>query len=111
VYHLLRPLIVGVVHGLAGSAAMALLVLNAIRDPWWGVAYLLVYGLGTVAGMMLITAAIAAPFAYSASRLPRINMFMRFASGVLSLGFGLFLMFYIGFVDGLFTAHPKWSPN
>ena len=110
-YQLLRPLIVGIVHGLAGSAAMALLVLNAIRDPWWGVVYLLVYGLGTVAGMMLITAAIAAPFAYSASKLPRINTFMRLASGVLSLGFGLFLMFYIGYVDGLFSDHPKWSPN
>jgi len=36
---------------------------------------------------------------------------MRFASGVLSLGFGLFLMFYIGYVDGLFSDHPKWSPN
>jgi len=110
-YHLLRPLLVGVVHGLAGSAAVALLVLNAIRDPWWGVVYLVVFGLGTIAGMMLITAAIAAPFAYSSSKLPRINTFMRFASGVLSLGFGLFLMFYIGFVDGLFTAHPKWTPN
>jgi hypothetical protein len=81
---------------------------QCIRDPWWGVVPLLVYGLGTVAGMMLITAAIAAPFAYSASSC-RALTFMRLASGVLSLGFGLFLMFYIGYVDGLFTDHPKWS--
>jgi hypothetical protein len=32
-------------------------------------------------------------------------------SGLLSLGFGLFLSYQIGFVDGLFTSHPNWSPH
>ncbi|HZL66282.1 MAG TPA: hypothetical protein VFC29_03020, partial [Candidatus Limnocylindrales bacterium] len=54
-YQLLRPLVVGIVHGLAGSAAVALLVLTTIRDSRWAIAYLLVFGLGTIAGMMLIT--------------------------------------------------------
>src|ERR1700682_5566466 len=53
---------------LRGSAAVALLVLTTIRVPTWAVFYLLVFGLGTVAGMMLITAAIAFPFPYSESR-------------------------------------------
>jgi hypothetical protein len=53
------------VNGLAGSAAVALLVLTTINRPTWAIGYLLVFGLGTVAGMMLITAAIALPFAYS----------------------------------------------
>ncbi len=92
VYHALRPVLVGVVHGLAGSAAVALLALGAIRDPWWGVAYLAVFGLGTVAGMMLITAALAVPFTLSAARVPRVNHLLRLASGTLSLGFGLYLM-------------------
>src|SRR4029079_2657561 len=58
-YQQLRPLIIGIVHGLAGSAAVALLVLTTLRDPRWAVAYLLVFGVGTVAGMMLITMSIA----------------------------------------------------
>ena len=42
----------GVIHGLAGSAAVALLVLTTIREPRWAVLYLLVFGAGTIAGMM-----------------------------------------------------------
>ena len=52
-------------HGLAGSAAVALLVLTAVRDPGWAMAYLLLFGVGTIGGMMLITIALAAPFAFS----------------------------------------------
>ncbi|HJT82751.1 MAG TPA: hypothetical protein VJ719_16255 [Chthoniobacterales bacterium] len=111
VYQMIRPLIVGIVHGLAGSAAVALLVLTAISDPWWGILYLVLFGVGTVAGMMLITVAIAAPFAYSTGRLPRFNAYLRVASGLLSLGFGLFLIYYIGYVDGLFGDTPKWTPQ
>lgn len=106
-YQVARPLMVGIVHGLAGSAAVALLVLTAIDDPKWGMLYLFLFGVGTVAGMMLITLAIAAPFAYSMGRFPRFNAYLRVASGLLSLGFGLFLMIYIGYVDGLFGANPK----
>ena len=72
-YHVIRPLAVGIVHGLAGSAAVALLVLTTIRVPSWAILYLLVFGLGTVAGMMLITAAIAVPFKFSQTRFTRLN--------------------------------------
>ncbi len=64
-FHTLRPLFIGLVHGLAGSAAVALLVLTTIRDPKWAVLYLLIFGVGTIAGMMLITAAIALPFSFA----------------------------------------------
>jgi high-affinity nickel-transport protein len=64
----LRPLLIGVVHGLAGSAAVALLVLPLIRDSAGAIAYLMVFGAGTIAGMMLITAAIALPVRYAAAR-------------------------------------------
>ncbi len=106
-YQLLRPLVVGVVHGLAGSAAVALLVLAAIEDPVWGLVYLLLFGVGTIAGMMLITLAIAAPFAYTANRFPRFNTWLRVASGGLSLGLGLALMYHVGFVGGLFLPEPR----
>jgi hypothetical protein len=110
-FHILRPLTVGIVHGLAGSAAVALLVLTTIHRPSWAIGYLLVFGLGTIAGMMLITAAIALPFAYSLRHFVRLNQGLGMASGLLSLGFGLFLCYQIGIVDGLFTGRPNWVPH
>jgi high-affinity nickel-transport protein len=61
--------------------------------------------------MMAITAAIALPFAYSGRRLARLNGALRLASGLISLGFGLFIAYRIGVVDGLFGAHPSWTPQ
>jgi len=111
VYRLLRPLIVGLVHGLAGSAAVALLVLAAIRDARWAVAYLSVFGVGTIAGMMMITMAMAAPLIYSGRKFARLSDVLRIASGAISLAFGIFLIYEIGFVNGLFTSHPSWTPH
>jgi len=110
-YNVLRPLVIGIVHGLAGSAAVALLVMTTIRDPWWAIAYLLLFGLGTIAGMMLITGVIATPLAFTVTRFSGWNRGMAVASGLLSLGFGLFLSYHIGFVDGLFSSHPQWTPR
>src|SRR5580704_4956004 len=62
IYQYLRPFVIGVVHGLAGSAAVALLVLTTIRDVRWAIAYLLIFGIGTIAGMMMITMSIASAF-------------------------------------------------
>jgi high-affinity nickel-transport protein len=100
-YRALRPTIIGVVHGLAGSAAIALLVLPIIRDPLWAVMYLSVFGAGTIAGMMLITTAIAVPFSCSA-RLEFLHRNLGAAAGVVSFSFGLFLVYQIGFVNKLF---------
>ncbi|HTC42573.1 MAG TPA: hypothetical protein VK703_13425 [Candidatus Acidoferrales bacterium] len=110
-FHSLRPLFVGIVHGLAGSAAVALLVLSTIHNPRWGVFYLLVFGVGTIAGMMLITAAMALPFTYASARFAWLNRGLIVGSGVLSLCFGLYISYHIGFVDGLFTNHPNWTPS
>jgi len=71
VYQIVRPLVVGVVHGLAGSAAVALIVLATIDRSRWAMLYLLVFGFGTVAGMMVITAAIGVPFAATGRRFAR----------------------------------------
>lgn len=111
VFNILRPLVVGIVHGLAGSAAVALLVMTTISDPWWEIAYLLIFGLGTVIGMMMITALIAVPFVYTARRLSGWNRGMAVASGLLSVSFGIFLSYQTGIVSGLFGPHPHWIPQ
>ena len=100
-YHALRPTIIGVVHGLAGSAAIALLVLPIIREPLWALMYLSIFGAGTIAGMMLITTAIAVPFSCSA-RFEFLHRHLGAAAGVVSFSFGLFLVYQIGFVNKLF---------
>lgn len=110
-FHTLRPLLVGIVHGLAGSAAVALLVLSTIHSPRWGVFYLLIFGVGTIAGMMLITLALALPFSYAGTRFAWLNRGLIAGSGIVSLAFGLFIAYHIGFVDGLFTSHPNWTPQ
>jgi high-affinity nickel-transport protein len=107
-----RPLTVGFVHGLAGSAAVATLPQVAlIPNPIWAVAYLGVFGVGTIAGMMLVTASIAAPTLMATHKFAGLNHRLRIASGVASIAFGLFLAHRIGFVDGLFTSAPSWSPQ
>ena len=110
-YNLLRPLVVGIVHGMAGSAAVALLVMTTIRNAWVSIAYLLLFGLGTIAGMVLITAVISTPFIQTARRFSRLNRGITVAAGLLSLGFGLFVAYRIGIVQGLFTSHPHWVPQ
>jgi ABC-type nickel/cobalt efflux system permease component RcnA len=110
-YQVIRPLAVGIVHGLAGSAAVALLVLATIRVSSWAVVYLLVFGVGTVAGMMAITAAIAIPFTFSENRFARLNRGLGLFSGVVSLAFGLFIVYQMGFINGLFTRGPNWVPR
>lgn len=110
-YQQLRPLIIGIVHGLAGSAAVALLVLGTIRDPRWAVAYLLVFGIGTVAGMMLITMSIASAFNFFGAKHKKFPRILGLASGFVSLAFGVFLIYQIGIGNGLFTGHPMWTPR
>jgi hypothetical protein len=102
---------VGLVHGLAGSAAIALLVLGAIAKPLWGVAYLAVFCLGTIAGMALITTAIGTPMVLAANRVTRIHRGLALGSGLLSLGFGLLIAYQIGITHGLFSSTPFWTPH
>lgn len=110
-YQVVRPLVVGIVHGLAGSAAVALLVLTTIGDTAWAVLYLLVFGIGTIAGMMVITAGIAWPVVHGGRRFAGLPQRIRVASGLISLAFGLAVAYRIGVVDGLFSATPRWTPQ
>lgn len=106
-----RPLLVGVVHGLAGSAAIALLVLTTIPDPAWALGYLVLFGLGTIGGMMGVTGAVAAPMVLTVRRFDRFNRSLQLVSGTLSVALGLALAAQLTLVDGLFAATPTWVPQ
>jgi ABC-type nickel/cobalt efflux system permease component RcnA len=110
-YLMLRPLLIGIVHGLAGSAAIALLVLSTIPSARWAVGYLLIFGFGTVLGMMLITLAMASTFAFGQKHFVNLGRHFEWAAGAISLVFGMFVTYQIGFGAGLFTANPVWIPK
>jgi len=110
-YQYLRPFVIGVVHGLAGSAAVALLVLTTIRNVHWAIAYLLIFGVGTIAGMMLITMSLASAFTMVGRGRQKFSRRLALASGLLSLCFGAFVAYQICFVNGLFTTHARWVPQ
>ena len=109
--HPSRPVLVGVVHGLAGSAAAALLVLAAIPNSLWAFAYLFVFGVGTIAGMMLVTGMLAAPAVFAGQRMVRWQHGIRLAAGTLSVLFGLVLAREIIVGGWLFSSAPTWSPR
>ena len=107
----IRPFLVGLVHGLAGSAAVALLVLATVRDTLPALVYLLVFGLGTVVGMIAVTVILAAPALYAGARMARFNFGVRVAAGVLSVAFGVLLARELIVEGGLFGADPTWRPH
>ena len=86
-----RPFIVGMVHGLAGSAALMLLVLSTIESPLGGLLYIVIFGLGSVGGMLLLSGIIGLPFILTAQRFSLMNRWIRLVAGFASIGFGLFL--------------------
>lgn len=107
---LARPLLVGLVHGLAGSAAVALLVLATIRETVGALVYLVMFGAGTILGMMLVTLLLVAPTLYARSRVARLQGGVRLVAGVLSIVVGVVLARELIVDGGLFSAVPVWEP-
>jgi high-affinity nickel-transport protein len=107
----LRPLVIGVVHGLAGSAAVTLLVLATIKSAGMALLYLLVFGVGTVAGMALLTLAMSLPITALSRRFGSFEQQLARVTGLLSLAFGLFLAYQIGIEGGLLFGTPNWAPH
>jgi ABC-type nickel/cobalt efflux system permease component RcnA len=92
-----KPILVGAMHGLAGSAALTLLVLTQIRSVWVGLIYLGVFGIGSTSGMLLMSGLIGLPFAFSGRRLTRLSYGLQTTAGSLSIVFGLWYAYQIGF--------------
>jgi ABC-type nickel/cobalt efflux system permease component RcnA len=98
-----RPLIVGMVHGLAGSAAVMLAVLIKIKGSTaLAFAYIIIFGVGSIGGMMLMSLILSLPIHLTSGYFTKANLAVRALAGCFSLGFGLFMVYDIGFVDGLF---------
>ena len=97
-----KPLLVGAMHGLAGSAALTLLVLTQIRSISLGLLYLALFGIGSTIGMLLMSGLIGLPFALSARRLSSFNYGLQTAAGCLSIAFGLWYAYEAGLASGLF---------
>jgi high-affinity nickel permease len=87
-----RPFLVGMLHGLAGSAALMLLVLASIPSPLAGVLYIAMFGLGSTAGMLVLSSAIALPFMLSAAHSDRASMVVRVLAGLASTALGIWLV-------------------
>ncbi len=89
----LRPVLVGMVHGLAGSAALMLVVLSTVRTTWEGMAYILVFGLGSILGMVALGLLMSVPFILSVSQGRYLQVGVQGLASVVSIGFGLSLLF------------------
>ncbi len=87
-----RSVIVGMVHGLAGSAGLMLLVLPTISSPGLALAYILIFGIGSIAGMMVMSLLISLPVTLTANRFQWANKSVRVAAGLFSLIWGALLI-------------------
>jgi high-affinity nickel-transport protein len=98
----LRPLLVGSMHGLAGSAAAVLLVVVTARGTSWGLVCLLLFGVGTMLGMTALTTALALPLGRALRRSPSAASWVRVASGAVSIAIGLLVVAQVSLQGGLF---------
>lgn len=97
-----KPLLVGMMHGLAGSGALTLLVLTQINSAWLGLLYLAIFGLGSIVGMLLMSALIGLPFALSSRNLSELHHRLHAAVAGLSIAFGLWYAYQTGLASGFF---------
>ncbi len=91
----LKPLLVGAMHGLAGSAGLTLLVLTQIKSVGLGMLYLGVFGLGSTLGMLLMSSLIGLPFVFSGKRFSNFNHGLQALAGCLSIAFGLWYAYQV----------------
>ncbi|WP_312094101.1 urease accessory protein UreH [Niallia sp.] len=93
--------LLGLVHGLAGSAAMVLLTMSTVNTIWEGAIYIVIFGIGTCVGMLLFTTVLGVPFVFSTKKVNVNGLFTK-VTGSISIIFGIYYMYNIGFNDGLF---------
>jgi sulfite exporter TauE/SafE len=96
-----KSMMIGLVHGLAGSAAMVLLTMSTVESLWEGTVYILIFGVGTIVGMLFFTTIIGIPFVFSVKK-KSLNKTFTQLTGVISTVFGIYYMYNLGITEGLF---------
>ena len=91
-----KPVLVGMMHGLAGSGALTLLVLTQISSSLIGFLYMATFGLGSIVGMLLMSGLIGLPFAFSSGKLTHLHQGLQTLAAVLSICFGIWYAFRAG---------------
>ena len=79
-----------------------LLVLSTVSSQLVGLAYITIFGFGSIGGMMIMSALVGLPMQLTQVRLARANRAMRTLAGLFSLCLGAYMAYEVGFVDGLF---------
>jgi ABC-type nickel/cobalt efflux system permease component RcnA len=97
-----KPVMVGMMHGLAGSGALTLLVLTQISSAWIGLLYVLTFGLGSIAGMLLMSGLIGLPFALTSRNLTHAHQGLQTLAAILSICFGVWYAYRVGFGASVF---------
>ncbi|MCM3737559.1 sulfite exporter TauE/SafE family protein [Bacillus cytotoxicus] len=97
----LKSLLIGLVHGLAGSGAMVLLTMSTVKSVWEAAIYILIFGVGTIIGMLFFTTLIGLPFVFSAKKVT-LNKTLTQITGSISIVFGVYYMYNLGITEGLF---------
>ncbi|WP_336771165.1 MULTISPECIES: HupE/UreJ family protein [unclassified Paenibacillus] len=103
---LIKVTVIGFIHGLAGSAAMVILTLSTVESVWECALYILVFGVGTITGMLIFTTILGIPFVYSKTSV-KLNRGLMQAAGTVSFLFGLYYMYNLGVTEGLFELWVK----
>jgi high-affinity nickel permease len=98
-----RSVVIGMIHGLAGSAGLMLVVIPTIDSKFVGLLYILIFGVGSIGGMMLMSLLVGLPFHFTANRLNRLNHILQSIAGLFSAGLGLFIIYEKGIVEGLLS--------
>ncbi|PLS01385.1 HoxN/HupN/NixA family nickel/cobalt transporter [Neobacillus cucumis] len=97
----IKSFLIGLIHGLAGSAAMVLLTMSTVATVWQGAVYILIFGAGTVVGMLCFSTVIGIPFVLSSGK--QLNRYLNNVAGVISILFGMYYMYNLGVNEGLFS--------
>jgi ABC-type nickel/cobalt efflux system permease component RcnA len=97
----LKSFFIGLIHGLAGSAAMVLLTMSTVSTAWEGALYILIFGCGTVVGMLSFSTVIGIPFVLTSGK--QINGYLNNLAGIISIFFGIYYMYNLGVNEGLFS--------
>lgn len=87
------------VHGLAGSAALMLAVIPTIETKTLGLIYIVIFGIGSIGGMMIMSFLVGLPFYFSALKFDRFNRILQVVAGGVSVILGLMIMYEKGFSE------------